>query len=49
MQLAMLGDLFLTELRRHQGEDDILGPLSVAETRHRADTTAPEVRPLVTT
>jgi SRSO17 transposase len=33
MQLAMLGHLFLTELRRDYGEDALLGPLSVAETR----------------
>ena len=33
MQLAMLGHLLLTELRRDYGDDDILGPLSAAETR----------------
>ncbi len=33
MQLAMLGHLFLTELRRDNSEEDILGPLSAAEAR----------------
>ena len=33
MQLAMLAHLFLAELRRDQGLDGVLAPLSVAETR----------------
>lgn len=33
MQLVMLAHLFLTELRREHGTEDVLGPLSVREAR----------------
>lgn len=33
MQLAMLGHFLLTELRRDYGDEELLGPLSAAETR----------------
>lgn len=41
MQLAMLGHLLLMELRRDHGGDDILGPLSAAETRRLLEVVMP--------
>jgi len=44
MQLAMLGHLLLTELRRDYGEDELLGPLSIAETRRLLAIVMPPAR-----